>query len=215
VSPGTKSDTAGTHSSSTPPAQAAVEINRAGTARHFRSATTEVLARSRLCSGRDPEVKQSTLELPRFRHLDASGRKPGKGRFRLLGRGWRIPRSSAARPSELVGCGRKISDVAESLGVTKQSRRNWVKQRQLDLHERDDCPSSAEREELRRLHRENAPLKQETSSTARTRSQSSGRPGPSLGLAPLGTGLDSLPASGSSKPSRSGGVRPYDPFNVA
>ena len=42
----------------------------------------------------------------------------------------------------------------------------------------------------------------------------SGRPGPLLGLALLGTGLASLPASGSSKPSRSGGVRPYDPVSV-
>jgi hypothetical protein len=43
----------------------------------------------------------------------------------------------------------------------------------------------------------------------------SGRPGALRRRAPLGTGLASLPASGSSKPSRSGGVRPYDPFNIA
>ena len=41
-----------------------------------------------------------------------------------------------------------------------------------------------------------------------------GRPGPLLGLAPLGTGRASLPASGSSKPSRSIDVRPYDPFSI-
>jgi hypothetical protein len=42
-----------------------------------------------------------------------------------------------------------------------------------------------------------------------------GRPGPLLGLAPLGTGRANFSASGSSKPSRSGGVRPYDPSSVA
>lgn len=38
---------------------------------------------------------------------------------------------------------------------------NWVKQDQLDRHERDDGLSSEEREELRRLRRENTRLKQE------------------------------------------------------
>jgi hypothetical protein len=46
------------------------------------------------------------------------------------------------------------------------------------------------------------------------RSDLSGRPGALRRRAPLGTGLASLPASGSSKPLGSGGVRPYDPFNV-
>ena len=62
---------------------------------------------------------------------------------------------------ELVRRGRSIPDVAESLGVWQQSLRNWVKQTQLDLRERDDGLTSDEREELRRLRRENARLKQE------------------------------------------------------
>jgi hypothetical protein len=33
---------------------------------------------------------------------------------------------------------RTVRDVAESLGVNQQSIRNWVKQQQLDRHERDD-----------------------------------------------------------------------------
>ncbi len=45
--------------------------------------------------------------------------------------------------------------------MTEQSLRNWVKQEQLDRHERDDGLTSAEREELRQLRRENARLKQE------------------------------------------------------
>jgi transposase len=61
----------------------------------------------------------------------------------------------------LVRSGRSIRDVAESLGVSQQSLRNWVKQDQLDRRERDDGLTSDEREELRRLRRENARLKQE------------------------------------------------------
>lgn len=61
----------------------------------------------------------------------------------------------------MVRGGRSITDVAESLGVSSQSLRNWVKRTQLELHERDDGLRSEEREELRRLRRENARLKQE------------------------------------------------------
>lgn len=61
----------------------------------------------------------------------------------------------------MVRGGRSITDVAESLGVSPQSLRNWVKRTQLELHERDDGLRSEEREELRRLRRENARLKQE------------------------------------------------------
>lgn len=61
----------------------------------------------------------------------------------------------------LVRSGRSIRDVSESLGVSVQSLRNWVKQDQLDRRERDDGLTSDEREELRRLRRENARLKQE------------------------------------------------------
>jgi transposase len=61
----------------------------------------------------------------------------------------------------MVRSGRPVSEVAAALGVTPQSLRNWVKQTQLDRHERDDGLTSPEREELRRLRRENARLKQE------------------------------------------------------
>jgi transposase len=62
---------------------------------------------------------------------------------------------------ELVRSGRSIRDVSDSLGVSQQTLRNWVKQTQLDLRERDDGLTTDEREELRRLRRENARLKQE------------------------------------------------------
>lgn len=57
--------------------------------------------------------------------------------------------------------GRSVRDVAESLGVSQQSLRKWVKQTELDGRERDDGLRSEERDELRRLRRENARLKQE------------------------------------------------------
>jgi len=62
---------------------------------------------------------------------------------------------------QMVRSGRAVRDVAESLGVNQQSIRNWVKQAQLDRRERDDGLTTAEREELRQLRRENARLKQE------------------------------------------------------
>ena len=61
----------------------------------------------------------------------------------------------------MVRGGRSVRDVAESLGVSQQSLRKWVKQTELDGRERDDGLRSEEREELRRLRRENARLKQE------------------------------------------------------
>jgi transposase len=59
---------------------------------------------------------------------------------------------------ELVRSGRSVRDVAEGLGVSQQTLRNWAKQVAVDLRERDDGLTSAEREELRRLRRENARL---------------------------------------------------------
>ena len=61
----------------------------------------------------------------------------------------------------LVRGGRSIPDVAESLGISPQSLRTWSRRAQLDARERDDGLTSAEREELTRLRRENARLRQE------------------------------------------------------
>jgi len=62
---------------------------------------------------------------------------------------------------ELVRQGRSIPDVAESLGMSGQSLRTWVRQEQLDRRERDDGLTSAEREELRELRRRVRRLEQE------------------------------------------------------
>lgn len=62
---------------------------------------------------------------------------------------------------ELVRQGRSIPDVAESLGMSAPSLRNWVRQGQLDRRERDDGLTSVEREELRELRRKVKRLEQE------------------------------------------------------
>jgi transposase len=56
---------------------------------------------------------------------------------------------------------RPIAEIAYELGIAESCLRRWLKQDQLDLRERDDGLSSSERDELRRLRRENARLTQE------------------------------------------------------
>jgi len=56
--------------------------------------------------------------------------------------------------------GRPVSEIAKDLGVTDQSLRNWVKQAAVD-EGRAHGLSSEEKEELRRLRRENRILREE------------------------------------------------------
>jgi transposase len=79
-----------------------------------------------------------------------------------------VPKTRPPYPEEfrrdavgLVRSGRSIRDVAESLGVSQQTLRNWVKRTQLDLRERDDGLTSDEREELRELRKRVRRLEQE------------------------------------------------------
>lgn len=63
---------------------------------------------------------------------------------------------------QLVAQGeRPVAQIAHDLGIAESCLRRWIKQAQLDSGKRDDGPTSSEREELRRLRRENARLKQE------------------------------------------------------
>ena len=62
---------------------------------------------------------------------------------------------------ELLRAGRTPRELSESLGVSEQTLRNWRRQDRLDRHERDDGLTSDERDELRRLRRENQRLTQE------------------------------------------------------
>ena len=56
--------------------------------------------------------------------------------------------------------GKSIPKTAEELGVATESLRRWIKQHEIDEGEREGL-STDEREELRRLRRENRTLKQE------------------------------------------------------
>src|ERR1700722_9798687 len=56
--------------------------------------------------------------------------------------------------------GKSIKEIASDLGVTEQSLRNWTRQHEVDVGTRPGL-SSDEREELKRLRRENRVLKEE------------------------------------------------------
>jgi transposase len=72
-------------------------------------------------------------------------------------------RLSAGVPAaiELVRSGRTPEDLAREFEPTAQSISTWVKQADRDAGRRADGPTSAEREELARLRRENHRLRQE------------------------------------------------------
>jgi transposase len=61
---------------------------------------------------------------------------------------------------ELVRSGTPIKQVAADLGVSEQTLRNWRRQEDVDVG-RAEGLTSAEREELRALRRENRRLLQE------------------------------------------------------
>jgi len=56
--------------------------------------------------------------------------------------------------------GRKLVEVASDLGVSTESLRNWIRQQEIDAGEREGL-TTAEREELQRLRRENRILREE------------------------------------------------------
>lgn len=61
----------------------------------------------------------------------------------------------------LVRAGRTPEDLGREFEPSAQAIRNWVKQAELDAGTRTDGLKSEEREELARLRRENARLKEE------------------------------------------------------
>jgi transposase len=62
---------------------------------------------------------------------------------------------------ELVRAGRSPDELAKEFEPTAQSIRNWVARAERDAGRRDDGLSSAERDELSRLRRENRQLRLE------------------------------------------------------
>ena len=79
-----------------------------------------------------------------------------------------MPRSRPPYPPEfrqelvqLVRSGRTPEDLSRQYEPSAQAIRNWVAQTDRDEGRRDDGLTSAEREELRRLRRENRRLREE------------------------------------------------------
>lgn len=65
------------------------------------------------------------------------------------------------RMVELVRAGRQPEELAEKFEPSAQSIRNWVVQADRDDGRRADGLTSTERDELRRLQRENKTLREE------------------------------------------------------
>jgi transposase len=61
----------------------------------------------------------------------------------------------------MVRAGRSPDELAEKFEPTAQSIRNWVAQAERDAGRRSDGLTTEEREELRRLRRENKTLREE------------------------------------------------------
>ena len=79
-----------------------------------------------------------------------------------------MPKTRAAYPPafrqqmiELVRAGRSPEDLAREFEPTAQTVRNWVAQADRDEGRRNDGLTTVEREELRRLRRENRRLREE------------------------------------------------------
>jgi len=62
---------------------------------------------------------------------------------------------------ELVRAGRTPEELSREFEPTAQSIWNWVRQADRDVGRRADGPTSIDREELTKLRRENARLRQE------------------------------------------------------
>ena len=71
------------------------------------------------------------------------------------------PAEFRSRMVELVRSGRSPEDLAKEFEPSSQAIRNWVRQADLDEGRRADGLTTAERDELARLRRENRQLKTE------------------------------------------------------
>jgi len=66
-----------------------------------------------------------------------------------------------ARIVELARAGRSLASLAKEFGVTDMSIRNWLRQADLDAGRRTDGLTTEEKQELARLRKENARLREE------------------------------------------------------
>ena len=79
-----------------------------------------------------------------------------------------MPKTHKPYPAEfpadavrLIRAGTPLSRVARDLDVSSEELRHWVKQTDLDSGRRQNGLTSEEREELRKLRRENRVLREE------------------------------------------------------
>jgi len=79
-----------------------------------------------------------------------------------------MPKSRSAYPPELrrrlvelVRSGRSPEELSRKFEPSGQAIRNWVRQADRDEGRREDGVTTAEREEIRRLRRENKVLREE------------------------------------------------------
>jgi transposase len=71
----------------------------------------------------------------------------------------KYPAELRERAVELVlSSGRPIAHIADQLGVNRETLRSWVRRAEADRGQRGELLSSDEREELKRLRRENIEL---------------------------------------------------------
>jgi transposase-like protein len=71
------------------------------------------------------------------------------------------PPEFRTRIIELVRAGRTLSSLAKEFGVTDMTIRSWVRQADLDSGRRTDGLTTEEKQELARLRKENARLREE------------------------------------------------------
>lgn len=72
------------------------------------------------------------------------------------------PKEFRAEAVKLARSGdRPVAQIARDLGVSSEALRHWIKQADLDEGKRSDGMTSAERDELNRLRRENRVLREE------------------------------------------------------
>ena len=72
-----------------------------------------------------------------------------------------FPPEFRARILELVRAGRTIASLAKEFKVSDQTIRNWTRQAELDTGRRTDGLTTDEKQELTRLRKENARLREE------------------------------------------------------
>ena len=96
-----------------------------------------------------------------------------------------MPRSRPRYPAEyrqqmvdLVRSGRSPDHLAREFEPSAQSIRNWVAESDRDAGRRSDGSTTAEREELRRLRRENRRLREEREILAKATARFARETGP-------------------------------------